>query len=148
MSSRCKSSQFNNDLDLIRFRSVCWTWRSSSISNHHRPNLVPFKIKHFEFHCPSSSYFLSKHSLLLIKPPTQQQNLRPWLIRITQNSCGETQLFHPLRPCEYPCPYDFPYVLDFNKFSHVVHWEPPSSWKKNQNRPSHNCAYGTAPGEI
>ncbi|XP_003602302.3 F-box protein SKIP23 [Medicago truncatula] len=115
------SQRFDNDLDLIRFRSVCSTWRCSSISNHHRPNLVPFKIKHFEFHCPSSSYFLSKHSLLLIKPPPQQQNLRPWLIRITQNSCGETQLFHPLRPCEYPCPYDFPYVLDFNKFSHVVH---------------------------
>jgi len=118
------SQRFDNDLDLIRFRSVCSVWRCSSISNHHHPSLVPFKIKHYyDFHGPTPSYFLSKHSLLLIKPPPQQQNLRlrPWLIRITQNSRGETQLFHPLCPYQSPCPYDFPYVLDFNKFSYVVH---------------------------
>jgi len=43
------------------------------------------------------------------------------LIRITKNSRAETQLFHPLRPKFSPSPYDFPYVLDFNKFSDVVH---------------------------
>jgi len=61
-----------------------------------------------------------KHILFLIKPPPQQQNFRPWLIRITKNSRGETQLFHPLCPTDSRSPYDFPYVLDFNKFS-VVH---------------------------
>jgi hypothetical protein len=112
------SQLFDKDLDLISFRSVCSMWRRSSISNHHH-QILPFKLPRFTMKS------LSKHILFLIKPPPPQQEreipLRPWLIRITKNSRGETQLFHPLRPQFSPSPYDFPYVLDFNKFADVVH---------------------------
>ena len=113
------SQLFDKDLDLISFRSVCSMWRRSSISNHHH-QILPFKLPRF------IKNSLSKHILFLIKPPPpppqqeQETPLRPWLIRITKNSRGE-QLFHPLRPQFSPSPYDFPYVLDFNKFSDVVH---------------------------
>ncbi|MCH96340.1 F-box protein [Trifolium medium] len=114
------SQRFDNDLDLIRFRSVCCNWwRSSSISNHHHHSL-PFKLQHFISKSPPCS--LSKHILLLIKPPPpqkqDQETLQPWLIRISKNAYGETQLFHPLR--DNPNIYHFPYDLDFNKLS-VIH---------------------------
>ena len=101
------SQRFDKDLDLIRFKSVCSMWRRSSISNHHH-QILPFKLPRF------TSNSLSKHILYLIKPPPppppqeQEIPLRHWLIRITKNSRGETQLFHPLHPQFSPSPYDFP----------------------------------------
>jgi hypothetical protein len=114
------SQQIDNDLDLdlIRFGSVCSTWHRSSISNHH-PHSLPFKLNVSK---TSPRCSLSKHILLLIKPPPHkhdQETLQPWLIRISKNSHGKTQLFHPLRPHDSKSPYSFPYVLDFNKLSAV-----------------------------
>ncbi|AES58687.1 hypothetical protein MtrunA17_Chr1g0146381 [Medicago truncatula] len=34
------SKQIDNEIDLIRFRSICTNWRSSSIPNHHRDMLT------------------------------------------------------------------------------------------------------------
>jgi len=121
------SERLNNELDLTRFRSVCSTWRSS-VSNHHR--ILPFKLPLHKYPQPnkiysniktsSSSCFLSKHSFFLIKPPPQQeQTHHPWLIRITQNSRGQTKLF-PLCTGDSTPPYHFPYVIDFNQFS-IIH---------------------------
>jgi len=108
------SSRLDNEADIIRFRSVCSTWRSF-LPNHS----LPFKLPHF--HTSSLSCYLSKHNIFLIKPPQQeqQQTLRPWLIRIAKNSCGESQLFHPLLSLDSSSPYHFPHVLDLKKFSVV-----------------------------
>ncbi|GAU12095.1 hypothetical protein TSUD_00610 [Trifolium subterraneum] len=111
------SQRINNDLDLIRFRSVCHNWRTSSISYHHHHTL-PFNLPHFISHYPLCS--LSKHIIVLIKSPQKQdqETLQPWLIKISKNSNGETQLVHPLH--DNLNIYRFPYDLDFNKLS-VVH---------------------------
>ena len=112
------SQRFDNDLNLIRFRSVCSPWRRSSISNKHH-QILPFMLPHFKISLPRSTF---KYIIFLNKPPQEEEEtpLRPWLIRITQNSRGKMQLFHPLLSGDSPTPYDFPYILDFNKFSNIV----------------------------
>ncbi|MCI02024.1 F-box protein, partial [Trifolium medium] len=147
------SERIDNEIDFIRFRSICSSWRSSSIVNHHT-NILPFKfpllkyvdhsdtdsddefsdsdydfsdyINDYEFsdsinindtNFPFS--YLSKRSIFLIKPPQQQQTLiRPWLIRITQNSHGKTKIFQPDTAFESLFPsFNYSNMLDFNKLS-------------------------------
>ncbi|MCI31707.1 F-box protein, partial [Trifolium medium] len=85
------SQRINNEIDLIRFRSICSNWRSSSVPNHHT-NILPFKFPLLQSASDSDSddefsdsinnindtnfpfSYLSKRSLFLIKPPQQQQN--------------------------------------------------------------------------
>lgn len=108
----------NTEIYLIRFRSVCSTWRRSSSIPRHPHNYSSLKLPMF----PDSENFdscISKQNIFLIKPPNQKTHLRPWLIRIGPNINGKTQLWHPLdlnqtSPSCFPYPYD---VLDFNKLS-------------------------------
>ncbi|CAJ2639155.1 unnamed protein product [Trifolium pratense] len=123
------SERIDNEIDLIRFRSICSNWRSSSIPIHHT-NILPFKfpLPKLPFAIDSinkntSFRYLSKRSIFLIKPPPQQDQtliLRPWLIKITQNSSGKTKLsqsslisIHKTNSLAF----HFPYMLDFNKLS-------------------------------
>ncbi|XP_039687817.1 F-box protein SKIP23 [Medicago truncatula] len=131
-------SQFiDNEIDLIRFRSICSNWRSSSIPNHHlqtSPIKFPLVYDSGNYHSSEKEIidslnntnsplcYLSKRTLVLVKPPQHGKTLirrRPWLIRVTQNSHGKTKFFNPVisyrRPQEQtPIP---PHVLDFNKLS-------------------------------
>ncbi|MCH82902.1 F-box protein [Trifolium medium] len=123
------SQQINNEVDLIRFRSICSNWRSSSIPIHHS-NILPFKFPLLEFpfnidsiNNNTSFCNFSKCSYFLIKPPPQQQQKtlfrRPWLIRVIQNSSGKTKLSQfPLPRFDLPSPFQF--SLDLNRFS-VLH---------------------------
>jgi len=120
----------DDELDLIRFRSVCSSWRSSSVPNHHY--ILPFKFPVFKLSVLSDPNGmdsinsnnlpfcqLSKQNIYLIKPPPQQQEeqtlLRPWLIRVSQNTRGRTRFFHPLF-CDSPLPR-INLMLDFRKLS-------------------------------
>ncbi|AES74963.1 putative F-box domain-containing protein [Medicago truncatula] len=114
----------DDELDLIRFRSVCSTWRSSSVPNHHY--ILPYKFPVFKLPFISEQNdknppfcHLSKQNIFLIKPPQQQQEqqtlLRPWLIRVSQNTRGKTRFFHPLF-CDSPLPR-INLILDFRKLS-------------------------------
>jgi hypothetical protein len=136
------SQRIDTEIDLIRFRSICSNWRSSSIPIHH--NILPFKFPLLKNEDDSIKYsdneiidsinntnspfcYLSKRSIFLVKPPPSQleedQTLipcRPWLIRFTQNSHGKTKLFHPLIKYHQPQQEQtlvHPRVLDFNKLS-------------------------------
>ncbi|MCH92379.1 F-box protein, partial [Trifolium medium] len=121
------SQRFDIELDLLRFRSVCSTWRSSSIPNHY--HILPFKYSFNNFGYTNkrdntSSSHISKQNIYLIKPspPQQQQQqdqtlLRPWLIRTSQTSHDKTKLFHPLLTNIKFRAISFTHVLDFNKFS-------------------------------
>ncbi|GAU12642.1 hypothetical protein TSUD_121330 [Trifolium subterraneum] len=106
------SQCFDMELDLLRFRSVCSTWRSSSIPNHY--HILPFK-----YPFTSSSHHLSKQNIYLIKPSQQRDQtlFRPWLIRTSQTSSNKTNIFHPLLTNMKCHAISFPHVLDFNKFS-------------------------------
>jgi hypothetical protein len=95
----------NSELYLLRFRSVCSTWRSS-VPNYCRNNhsflkqipQFPNEIKPpttSNRPTPTSNYVrcLSKQNIFLIKPPKQQTPLHPWLIRIGPDLDGITFTF-------------------------------------------------------
>jgi hypothetical protein len=86
----------NNALYLLHFRSVCSSWRRASVQNCHH-NHLPSKLPRSKgINCVRR---FSEHNISLIKPPAtinQQQNLRPWLIRIGPDIHGKTQIWHPL----------------------------------------------------
>ncbi|KAK2440308.1 hypothetical protein QL285_011734 [Trifolium repens] len=114
------SQRFDIELDLIRFRSVCSTWRSSSIPNHY--HILPFKYPYpANKRDTSSSRHFSKQNVYLIKPSPQQQQeenqtlLRPWLIRTSQTPHDKTKLFNPLLTNTNAISYT--QLLDFSKFS-------------------------------
>ncbi|AES69451.1 hypothetical protein MtrunA17_Chr3g0088841 [Medicago truncatula] len=125
------SQGIDTEIDLIRFRSVCCNWRSSSIRKHHL-NILPFEFPLFKFRSLFDSIindntipffcYLSKCSFFLIKPPHEQQQTlirhRPWLVRIRQYSNGKTQILNPL--ISYQSPFDSLHSIDFNKLS-VIH---------------------------
>nr|AFK40639.1 unknown [Medicago truncatula] len=118
------SQKLDNELCLLHFRSVCSTWRSSSIPNlkHKNPlplNLPPFSQSNPFFNILNSKYttgHLIKHTFFLIKPPQQQPSLNPWLIRIGPDVYGKPQLWHPFSSNQL-LSSDFNNVLDFNKLS-------------------------------
>jgi hypothetical protein len=91
------SERLDDKIDIIRFRSICSTWRSSTIPNHHHH--LPFKLPRSK---QLSFVYLSKCSHFLIKPSpqTQQQQEQtlvrhPWLIQISKNTTGKLQLLLP-----------------------------------------------------
>ncbi|KAK7243549.1 hypothetical protein RIF29_38351 [Crotalaria pallida] len=131
------SERLDSSLYLLRFRSVCSSWRSSTTStpNLHTHHLLPFKFPIFSNdpttttpnrynHITSnaSSFSLSKRTLFLITPPQhlhhqQEPPLHPWLIKIGLDQFGKTQLWHPLsrfpiRTPIPPSPSGFPDLLD------------------------------------
>ncbi|XP_058752454.1 F-box protein SKIP23-like [Vicia villosa] len=106
------SQKLNNHFYILRFRSVCSTWRLSIPKPH---NHFPLKLPHF-----SRRNKLYNHIIFLIKPPAtpnQQSLYRPWLVRISPTSSGKFNLWHPLG-VHYitQLPSDLR-VLDFNQLS-------------------------------
>ncbi|MCH91335.1 F-box protein, partial [Trifolium medium] len=68
------SERIEDEIDLIRFRSVCSSWRSSSIPNHHI-NALPFKLpllRYYSVNITDPFRSLSKRNIFLIKPPPKQ----------------------------------------------------------------------------
>ncbi|PNX73660.1 F-box protein SKIP23 [Trifolium pratense] len=116
--------RLDNEIDLIRFRSICSHWRSSSIPNRHSIVIVKFPLpKNIlpDLNIKTSFCHLSKRKTFLIKPPPQQTLARPWLMRITQISRGKNKLIHPLFSYDSPSTnFHLPQLIDFNKLS-VLH---------------------------
>ncbi|MCH98677.1 F-box protein, partial [Trifolium medium] len=118
------SQKLNSEFYLLRFRSVCSTWRSSIPNyppNHHLPFKLPVPIGN------DSICYLVKHNIFFMKPTTitnphqPQQIHQPLLIRIGPNINGKTHLWHPLNLNEN-LPFHFPdevVVFDFNHISIV-----------------------------
>ncbi|KAK2368751.1 F-box protein SKIP23 [Trifolium repens] len=120
------SQKLNSDFYLLRFRSVCSTWRSS-IPNYPPNHHLPFKLPPLPLYTDNSICYLLKHTIFLIKPTTipiphqPQQILQPLLIRIGPNKNGKIHLWHPL-DLDYHLPFHFPdevVVFDFNHISIV-----------------------------
>ncbi|PNX82860.1 F-box protein, partial [Trifolium pratense] len=157
--------KLNSELYLLRFRSVCSSWRRSSFVPNCHHNHLPSKLPHFPDEIeyirslpkqqntfvmkPHYSWRQScgpychhnhsplkmpqfpdpydrrhfKQNIFLIKPPatiTQQQTLRPWLIRIGPDVYGKTQIWHPfdvrLRYPLFFAPCHFVHhLIDFNQ---------------------------------
>jgi hypothetical protein len=124
------SQRIYDEVNLIRCRSVCSTWRSSSIPKHYQ--ILPFKYPLLKLQVltdpndidtinnTASFWYLSKQNIFLIKPPQQEEQtltLRPWLISTSQNTRGQTKYFHLLPQYQT---FNCGFVLDYNKL-HVLH---------------------------
>ncbi|XP_058762299.1 F-box protein SKIP23-like [Vicia villosa] len=110
------SEKLNSQFYLIRFRSVCSSWRFSIPKPH---NLFPFNLPQFSDSNDSDIHKLFKDSIFLIKPPTtsnQQTLYRPWLVRISPTSTGKFKSCHPILPHSLIIP-SYPRVLDFSQLS-------------------------------
>ncbi|CAL0326180.1 unnamed protein product [Lupinus luteus] len=122
------SQRLESSLYLLRFRSVCSSWRSSTSStpnlhNHHHYFPSNFPIFSNDPTSPNqthnSTFSLSKRTLFLITPPqqNQQQLLQPWIIKVGYDPSGNSQLWHPLsrfaiKSSNRPSPSTFPGLLD------------------------------------
>jgi hypothetical protein len=110
------SQKLNSDFYELRFRSVCSSWRSSSIPKHllllnNLPSKLPFPLPFKSIN--TSTFPLSKRTIFLIN---QQQSLTPWLIKIGLDSHGRTRLWNPLSR-DNLLSLHFPQHIDFNQLS-------------------------------
>ncbi|XP_057453141.1 F-box protein SKIP23-like [Lotus japonicus] len=107
------SERLDSPLYLLRFRSVCSTWRRSSSPAvtplHHFPLIFPTLSDD-----PASTVFLSQRTVFLITPPPQQPTptATPLLVQIGQDLSGGTRLFDPLSSHQH-FPFSSPRVLDY-----------------------------------
>ena len=86
------SQRLQSPLYLLRFRSVCSSWRSSSSSSS---SSSPFPFSHSITLTPTFSLY--HRSLLLLTPPSTAPNCRPWLVKISHDPRARTaRLFHTL----------------------------------------------------
>ncbi|GAU31177.1 hypothetical protein TSUD_316020 [Trifolium subterraneum] len=128
------SEKLNCEFHELRFRSVCSSWRSSSIppKNHllNLPSRFPYPS---ESNNNTSTYPISKRTIFLINPPpnqqqqtlnlinpslNQQQTLNPWLIKIGLDSRGRISLWNPLsRDKQLRLRFQLPHHFDFNELS-------------------------------
>jgi hypothetical protein len=155
------SQKLNTEFYLLRFRSVCSTWRSS-IPNFPRNTHLPFKLPPL-YPDNDGICYLVKHTIFLIKPSTipkqHQQILQPRLIRIGPNVTGKIHLWHPL-DLDQRLPFHFPHkvVFDFNHISIIDlgHVFLPYMLKDSDSLQNHpypyvyhqNVVAATCPGEL
>ncbi|XP_048421220.1 F-box protein SKIP23 [Pyrus x bretschneideri] len=122
---------------LLRFRSVCSSWRSSVTSRPRRlPGRFPFLTNH-GICATSLGFHLSQRSIFLMGLPNSRNQRDPdrWLVKIEEDVPGRMHLLNPLSRFQLkPLPEAFPKVLDLSKFSvfelggefvlHYVHFRP------------------------
>lgn len=103
---------------LLRFRSVCTSWRSSVTIKHH-PLPAQFPVLTNDGTSIDSTFCLSKRTLLLVNAPCALSisNPDPWLLKI-EDVHGQMELCHPLsRYPIKPLPSNFPRVLNICNLS-------------------------------
>ncbi|XP_024161660.1 F-box protein SKIP23 isoform X1 [Rosa chinensis] len=99
---------------LLRFRSVCSSWRSSIPSRPRRlPGRFPF-LTNYGISDSALGFHLSKRTVFLIGPPESPDR---WLVKIEEDVPGRMHLLNPLSRLPLsPLPEAFPKVLDLSRF--------------------------------
>ncbi|XVF51969.1 hypothetical protein PTKIN_Ptkin04bG0227000 [Pterospermum kingtungense] len=136
------SIRLHSPLDVVRFRSICFTWRSATTSpkNHCLPPRIPFIPVGEEGNSSGYYYTLLKRTVFLFKSPKINIQTDPsatWIIKIEHGYVSDNliKFYDPLSG--YPfihLPYNFPkgsnlldfrvielkeeYVLDFDYLTH------------------------------
>ncbi|XP_039157955.1 LOW QUALITY PROTEIN: F-box protein SKIP23 [Eucalyptus grandis] len=109
--------RLGTQFDVLRFRSVCSSWRSSLAPspNPLRRGRIPI-IPHegYPDDC-TELYVLPKRTIFLVGVPRScDQTVRSgWLVKVWEDDRGVMNLLNPLTSCEFRLlPEDFPRVLD------------------------------------
>ncbi|KAK9286207.1 hypothetical protein L1049_014591 [Liquidambar formosana] len=121
------AQRLQTPFDILRFRSVCSTWRSAVRPKPRRlPNRFPI-LPNDGISNTTWGFFLSKRTIFRLgflensrENPTTTPPSDPngWLIKIEEANPDRMHLLNPLSRCEFkPLPTNFPRVLDLLKFS-------------------------------
>ncbi|KAF5751025.1 F-box protein SKIP23 [Tripterygium wilfordii] len=102
-------------IDYLRFRSVCPSWRSSAPPKP-RALLGHFSVSDNPSTC-SNNYHVSKRTIYIVELPERtHQNQTPshqWLIKVEEDVSGRMHLLHPLFNSFFKTlPANFPRVMD------------------------------------
>ncbi|XP_057494840.1 F-box protein SKIP23-like [Actinidia eriantha] len=111
------SKHLGTDIDVLRFRSVCSSWRSSVAPN---PHPTPFRLPILPNEGTSDTswgFYLSKRTIFQLGLPEPYRQTPPfsdgWLIKIAQDVPHRTRLLNPLfRSHTKPLPESFPRRVD------------------------------------
>lgn len=119
------SKSLDSSFDLLHFRSVCSSWRSSAdpkppLPTHHLPILPDNGTSLF----PDSAvgFRLSQRSILLVKPhkpPISESDLFGWLVKVEEDLNAPrkvTTLLDPMSETRRSLPEHFPRSLDVSSF--------------------------------
>ncbi|KAF8405485.1 hypothetical protein HHK36_010392 [Tetracentron sinense] len=101
------------DFDIIRFRSVCASWRSS-VSLSYEPRQFPI-IPNDGISETSWGFYLSKRTIFRIGLPENRSE--GWLIKVEEDVPEKMHLLNPLsKALIKPLPTSFPKVLNLSNF--------------------------------
>eukprot|EP00261_Vitis_vinifera_P009737 XP_002279526.2 PREDICTED: LOW QUALITY PROTEIN: F-box protein SKIP23-like [Vitis vinifera] len=111
------AKRLDSHFDLLRFRSVCSSWRSSTPSKprsifSHLPILPTTGFSEITW-----AFYLSKRSILQLGLPDSRAQTTPnsWLIKIEEDPSGVIRLINPLTTFKFRhLPPDFPKTFDFS----------------------------------
>ncbi|PON33660.1 F-box domain containing protein [Parasponia andersonii] len=113
------AKRLESPIYLLRFRSVCSSWRSS-VSPRLRNLLGRFPfLPNDGISSTSWGFDLTKRRILLMGSPQDPNPSAPdhWLVKIEESVTGTMLLFNPLSRFQIkPLPEDFPRVLDLSQF--------------------------------
>ncbi|CAJ2639137.1 F-box protein [Trifolium pratense] len=132
------SEKLDSEFYILRFRSVCTTWRGLVPKPHNLPYNFP---KNTVISIPSC---ISKRSFFLIKP----HNQFPWLIKSSQDSRPKTRLWNPVSfdSCFHSLFFNYLNFTQFNVldlghyFVHHYYFYPVklvvATWQRKEQPPS------------
>ncbi|XP_071692978.1 F-box protein SKIP23-like [Rutidosis leptorrhynchoides] len=107
------SKHLISETDLLRFRSVCTSWRSSVHSFISRFPILP----HTGISDTTWGFYLSKRTIFRIGLPEPELNTIPWLIKVERDNPQKTHLMNPLTGSEFiPLLPDFPRSINLLNF--------------------------------
>ncbi|KAK4539464.1 hypothetical protein RGQ29_031912 [Quercus rubra] len=108
-------------IDVVRFRSVCASWRSSipPLRGISSPLLLPFP---YPTNSAGSQSFLSQSTIYRLEPPDDNPNLstcssKSWLVKVEEFEPGRVRLLNPLSSLHIRfLPDSFPKVINLLDF--------------------------------
>ncbi|XP_048233698.1 F-box protein SKIP23 isoform X1 [Ricinus communis] len=113
------SKCFDTSIDILRFRSVCSSWRSS-VSPKRRRLSGTFRILPNDgISCTSFGFYLTRRTIFLIGVPNSHNQTDPdgWLVKIEEGIPERKHLLNPLSRYRLnSLPNDFPRVFDLFNF--------------------------------
>ncbi|XP_062144576.1 putative F-box protein At1g65770 [Alnus glutinosa] len=146
-------------VDVLRFRGVCTSWRSSIPPFHAHSSRFPLKFPEPRSALESASMsrqpvYLCESTLYLLQPvnpfPTSTSSCnKGWLIKVQESNSGKLRLLDPLPNHKYRCSPVTPNTLNLLKFrvvelrkSHMLRFDvatPPRSETERDRDLSYRC---------
>ncbi|KAI4325790.1 hypothetical protein MLD38_031157 [Melastoma candidum] len=105
----------DSHIDLLRFRSVCSSWRSLPIPRNSRQPEFPLVVPSFTY--PMTSVSLVRFIVYRLEPSDEGGSPQGWLIKVDESHPGSPRLISTVsqRPIKYK-PANFPQTVKFNEF--------------------------------